>query len=73
MFVAYTRARGALRDMSELGKQTDPLEPPGRRCGCWPMSPIFFLADYGSGRTLELGRSPPTPLVPGIIDARNVV
>jgi hypothetical protein len=42
MFVAYTRARGALRDMSELGQQTDPLEPPGRRCGCWPMSPISF-------------------------------
>jgi hypothetical protein len=61
MFVAYTRARGALRDMSELGQQTDPLEP-------WAALRLladvadFFLADYGSGRTLELGRSPRTPL-----------
>jgi hypothetical protein len=23
-------------------EQTDPLEPPGRRCGCWPTSPIPF-------------------------------
>jgi hypothetical protein len=37
--------------------RTDPLEPPGRRYGCWPMSLIFFLADSGSGRTMELGRS----------------
>ena len=36
-FVAVTRARGARRE------QTDPLEPPGRRCACWPPSPISFL------------------------------
>ena len=38
-----THAREARADtMSELGQQTDPLEPPGRCCGCWPTSPISF-------------------------------
>jgi hypothetical protein len=36
-------------------EQTDPLEPPGRRCGCWPMSPTspIFFSNSGSGRTME--------------------
>jgi hypothetical protein len=42
-FVTLTRAREWCADtMSELGQQTDPLEPAGRRCGCWPTSPIPF-------------------------------
>jgi len=43
--VALTRARGERRH-AELGQQTDPrnlVEPPGRRCGCWPTSPFLFL------------------------------
>ena len=27
------RAQGARR-LAELGQQTDPIEPPGQRCGC---------------------------------------
>jgi hypothetical protein len=50
--IAYTRARaGRGADSSELGQQTDPLEPPGRRCGCWPTSPILFR-DFGSRRRM---------------------
>jgi hypothetical protein len=26
----------------QIAGSTIPLEPPGRRCGCWPMSPISF-------------------------------
>ncbi len=32
------RAGGIGRGGAE---QTDLLEPPGRRCGCWPTSPFF--------------------------------
>ncbi len=41
-FVVHAPAReGRARadTMSELGQQTDPLEPRG---GCWPTSPILF-------------------------------
>jgi hypothetical protein len=48
--VTHTRARGALRE------QTDPHQPPGRRCGCWPTSPFLF-SGFRSGRIMELGRS----------------
>ena len=42
----------------QLREQTDPLEPAGRRPGCWPTSPIFVLfTNSGSGLTMELGRS----------------
>jgi hypothetical protein len=43
-----------------LDAQPCKLEPRGRRCGYWPMSPtsaISFLQISGSGRTMELGRS----------------
>jgi hypothetical protein len=59
-FVTLTRAREWCADtMSELGQQTDPLEPAGRRCGCWPTSPIPFYevwlgANDGAG-TGEVG------------------
>ena len=46
-------------DSSELSQQTDPrnlVEPAGRRCGCWPPSPILF-GEVRFGATLELGRS----------------
>src|SRR5450759_5339671 len=36
----YARARA--RGDVELGDETDPLEPAGRRCGCWATSPIPF-------------------------------
>jgi inorganic triphosphatase YgiF len=39
--VTHTRARGALRE------QTDPHQPPGRRCGCWPTSPFLFSFPSG--------------------------
>jgi len=59
--VASTRARGARRHRA-LHQQTDPLEPPGPRCGCWPTSPIPF---YGKnplrprlGLPSEVARSP---------------
>jgi hypothetical protein len=35
-----------------LDAQPCKLEPPGRRCGCWPMSPTignFFFADFRFG------------------------
>jgi hypothetical protein len=37
-----TRAREG-RGAIETDPQTDPHRPPGRRCGCWPTSPIPFL------------------------------
>jgi hypothetical protein len=46
---AFARARGARRD------QTDPLDPPGRRCGLRPTSPIPFFANSGWGRPMERG------------------
>ena len=46
-----TRAREGRADLSAVGQQRDPLAPPaGRRSH-------FVLAESGSGRTLELGRS----------------
>jgi hypothetical protein len=36
------RAREGRADPARSVGKTDPLEPPGRRCGCWPMSPISF-------------------------------
>ena len=44
-----SRARGPRRP--ERGRQRDRLEPAGRRFAA------FFLVIFGSGRTLELGRS----------------
>src|SRR5271155_4707990 len=37
---ALAGARGAGREATDL--QTDRHRPPGRRCGCWPTSPIPF-------------------------------
>ena len=66
---ALTRARGARRFERAL-RQTDLLEPPGRRCGCWSTSSSSFwrncwLADSGSGPTMELRRSLLTSASPG--------
>ena len=48
----HARARGARRFQRAL-RQSDLLEPPGRRCGCWSTSPFLFrellFADSGSG------------------------
>ena len=42
-------------------EQSDLLESPGRRCGCWSTSPILFtgllFADFWFGATMEVGRS----------------
>jgi hypothetical protein len=35
-----SRAREGRADPARSVGKIDPLEPPGRRCGCWPMSPI---------------------------------
>jgi hypothetical protein len=37
-----SRAREGRADPARSVGKIDPLEPPGRRCGCWPMSPISF-------------------------------
>jgi hypothetical protein len=45
MLVTHTRARGASGVMQT--DLLDLLEPPGRRCGCWPTSQ--FLLSFPSG------------------------
>jgi Transposase DDE domain group 1 len=53
------RERGARRFQRAL-TQSDLLEPPGRRCGCWSTSPFRFsglVRRFWFGATMELGRS----------------
>jgi hypothetical protein len=53
------RERGARRFQRAL-TQSDLLEPPGRRCGCWSASPFRFsglVRRFWFGATMELGRS----------------
>ena len=54
----HARARGARRFQRAL-TQSDLLEPPGRRCGCWSTSPFRFsgllFADSGSGAGATYG------------------
>jgi hypothetical protein len=51
--IAYTPAREGRADtMGELGRQTDPLEPPGRRCGCWPLGCQIRKAPYPAYATI---------------------
>src|ERR1035437_9232830 len=55
----HARARGARRFQRAL-TQSDLLEPPGRRCGCWSTSPFRFsglVRRFWFGATMELGRS----------------
>ena len=57
---ALTRAREAAPIPASCAEQTDRLEPPGRRCGCWSTSPFLFsglLLAVWFGATMELGRS----------------
>ena len=56
ILAVVTRARGARRFQRAL-TQTDLLEPPGRRCGCWSTSPFLFsgLLLAGSGRRWSSG------------------
>src|SRR5450830_350713 len=44
-------------------EQSDRLEPPGRRSGCWLTSPFLFsgIVVGRFGATMELGRSMMTP------------
>jgi hypothetical protein len=47
ILAAPSRARGARAGRPRrigrgCAEQPDRLEPPGRRCGCWPTSPIPF-------------------------------
>jgi hypothetical protein len=62
ILAVVTRARGA-RFQRAL-TQTDLLEPPGRRCGCWSTSPFRFsgLLVVWFGATMEFGRSAPAAL-----------
>jgi len=51
------RERGARRFQRAL-TQSDLLEPPGRRCGCWSTSPFRFsglVRRFWFGATMELG------------------
>ena len=51
---ARARRSRATRSASRATRdQSDPLAPPGRRCGCWPASAISFLF-YSSRRTLMM-------------------
>jgi hypothetical protein len=56
ILAVVTRARGARRFQRAL-TQTDLLEPPGRRCGCWSTSPFRFsgLLLVWFGATMEFG------------------
>src|SRR5450756_1573675 len=58
----HARARGARRFQRAL-TQSDLLEPPGRRSGCWLTSPFLFsgIVVRRFGATMELGRSMMTP------------
>jgi hypothetical protein len=62
ILAVVTRARGA-RFRRAL-TQTDLLEPPGRRCGCWSTSLFRFsgLLLVWFGATMEFGRSAPAAL-----------
>lgn len=58
--VVVTRARGGAAP-SGRGDESDPLEPAGRRGGCWPNDGDVDVADFSflginRGRTMELGR-----------------
>jgi hypothetical protein len=53
--VESPRARRARRDL-ERPAESDPLAPPGRRCSCWPTSPIPFY-ELRIGATMARGRS----------------
>ena len=53
----HARARGGADSRRAL-RQTDLHRPAGRRCGCWPTSPLLFSGICCSqirGRTMELG------------------
>ena len=61
IFAAPTRARGGPTRIGRGGaEQTDRLEPPGRRCGCWLTSPFLFsgivVRRFRFGATGAFGR-----------------
>jgi hypothetical protein len=74
LFIHCSRARGPRRGVSRPTRRrrrcadaTDPIEPPGRRCGCWPtlLIPFSRLPDRGerwSSGGMEFGRSGRTML-----------
>ena len=49
-----SRAREA-RGFPEALRQSDLLEPPGRRCGCWSTSPFFFSLSRVVVRSFRFG------------------
>ena len=55
------RARARRRRFQCALTQTDLLGPAGRRCGCWPTSPVLFsgivVGRFRFGATMALGRS----------------
>ena len=55
------RARARRRRFQRALTPTDLLGPAGRRCGCWPRSPVLFsgivVGRFRFGATMALGRS----------------
>jgi hypothetical protein len=49
-----SRARKARR-FPEAVRQSDLLEPPGRRCGCWSTWPFFFSLSRVVVRSFRFG------------------
>jgi len=62
--LARARDRARRQRVSRIGggaEQSDPLEPPGRRCGCWSTSPFQFsgivVRRFRFGATMKVGGS----------------
>ena len=81
----HARARGA-RQFERALRQSDLLEPPGRRCGCWSTSPFLFSGivvciflfggDDGARRSMMicragLGRRPQRGTGPSTTDRKT--